>query len=561
MLLLGLLLLPGLTVRAIQRWEEEPASLAVNPGEEAVLACRVTNMEGDCRWERRPGAGQAAIPVGIYRGKYEWAGRPGVGDCSLRVLQADSEYDSGNWVCQVTASTFHNTDTLISREARLVVRGPPKSVSLSVAGAPLAQGRLQGRAGQEASIACTAQGGNPAPSLAWRLGDAWVEAEPSTEDVEAGTVTSVLRLPLSRSDHQKPLQCRVHHPALTEDMAARTGLSVTFPPETSLSPPAAAISLLEGASHTVTCLVSANPPAQATWLRADTGAEVGSGPVLSLRGVTRQQAGDYTCVATNSLGSSPPRALALNVQFAASVVSVRPGGSLTGQYGGSLELTCEGAGSPAPALSWQQSSPRGVSGRGLGGRLTLSSLQYEDQGEYTCTAENSVGQERSPPVSIALVGPPRVALGDIKGVQLLEGGNAVLEVQWCAAPFPSRQVWLLGGRRGEEVRLAAGLSHDKYRAEPARPGDLPNCYISALHIDGADRLDSREYRLRLENEHGAEEHIARLTVGPQWRRETVIGSVVGAASTLLVALLALACCCRRCCAEQKKVKQEAERTV
>jgi hypothetical protein len=59
------------------------------------------------------------------------------------------------------------------------------------------------------------------------------------------------------------------------------------------------------------------------------------------------------------------------------------------------------------------------------------------------------------------------------------------------------------------VRLAAGLSHDKYRAEPARPGDLPNCYISALHIDGADRLDSREYRLRLENEHGAEEHIAR----------------------------------------------------
>ena len=121
-----------------------------------------------------------------------------------------------------------------------------------------------------------------------------------------------------------------------------------------------------------------------------------------------------------------------------------------------MELQCEGTGSPTPSMSWQQTSARGVAGRyfsknnllcftflylfrGVGGRLTLSGLQYEDQGEYTCLAENSVGQERSPPVSLSVIGPPRVALAHIGGVQLLEGGDAVLEVEWCAAPFP-RQV-------------------------------------------------------------------------------------------------------------------------
>jgi len=196
----------------------------------------------------------------------------------------------------------------------------------------------------------------------------------------------------------------------------------------------------------------------------------------------------------------------------------------------------------------------------VGGRLVLTDLQYEDQGEYTCMAQNTVGSERSPPVSLSLVGPPRVALGHVGGVQLLESGDAVLEVEWCGAPQP-RQVWLLAGRGGEEVQLLAGVSHGKYSAAEARRGELDNCWISALHIIQADSLDNREYRLRLENEHGVEEHVAELRVGVQWGRETLIGSMVGAVSCLLMVVVALGCCCRRCCTDHKKVKTEAERTV
>ena len=42
-----------------------------------------------------------------------------------RILDADFEYDNGRYVCQVTASGFRETDTLISREAVLSVRGEP----------------------------------------------------------------------------------------------------------------------------------------------------------------------------------------------------------------------------------------------------------------------------------------------------------------------------------------------------------------------------------------------------------------------------------------------------
>ena len=299
-------------------------------------------------------------------------------------------------------------------------------------------------------------------------------------------------------------------------------VTVQYPPSTSLSPASPSPALLEGGDHNVTCLASANPPAQVVWVRLGTGEEVGHGAMLVLRIVTRQQAGAYSCTAT-----SEPLTVDLRVQYAARVVAVRPGGALRGQLGGQVELECEGEGSPAPALSWQQTSARGVASRGQGSRLSLSDLQYEDQGEYSCLAENSLGQERSPPVSLEVEGPPRVALGGNGGVQILEGGDAVLEVEWCAAPFP-RQVWLLTGGGGEELSLAAGTSHGQYRAEVARPAHLSNCYVSALHILGADSLATRQLRLRLENEHGTEEHVAQLVVGAQWRREGVVGGLVGA---------------------------------
>ena len=61
--------------------------------------------------------------IGIYPTKYEWAGLSEKGDCSLKILDANLEYDDGVWQCQVTPSSFQSKDSLISEGAELVVRG------------------------------------------------------------------------------------------------------------------------------------------------------------------------------------------------------------------------------------------------------------------------------------------------------------------------------------------------------------------------------------------------------------------------------------------------------
>ena len=101
----------------IQEFIEEPSNIEVNPGELIVLPCLIRNKAGECRWEKD------GTPVGMYEDKYEWAGNVLSGDCGLVISDASVEYDTGAWLCQVTASDFTQKDTLISREVRINVRG------------------------------------------------------------------------------------------------------------------------------------------------------------------------------------------------------------------------------------------------------------------------------------------------------------------------------------------------------------------------------------------------------------------------------------------------------
>ena len=83
------------------QWEEEPSYREDNPVGEVVMVC-------ECRWERHN------MPIAAYPGKYEWAWDT---EASLRILATKYLYENRAWVCQVTASSFRECDTLISHLA------------------------------------------------------------------------------------------------------------------------------------------------------------------------------------------------------------------------------------------------------------------------------------------------------------------------------------------------------------------------------------------------------------------------------------------------------------
>ncbi|KAH0545918.1 hypothetical protein KQX54_004471 [Cotesia glomerata] len=100
--------------------------------------------------------------------KYEWVASPDLGDCSLWVRSATLEFDDGLWQCQVTASDFTTQDALASEPARLVVRVSPQRPQIEYAGGViLPGGNVTARAGEIATLTCTARYGNPPPLIKW----------------------------------------------------------------------------------------------------------------------------------------------------------------------------------------------------------------------------------------------------------------------------------------------------------------------------------------------------------------------------------------------------------
>ncbi|XP_053819431.1 roundabout homolog 3 [Vidua chalybeata] len=135
------------------------------------------------------------------------------------------------------------------------------------------------------------------------------------------------------------------------------------------------------------------------------------GGKLMVASTHKSDAGVYVCVATNVVGERDSEPAEL-VVFERPAFGKRPHNQVV-LVEGTAEFACEVVGDPQPAARWRKEEGEMPLGRWEvlpDNTLRISRLQVEDEGTYTCVADNSVGRSEASGTLTVHV-PPQLVTG------------------------------------------------------------------------------------------------------------------------------------------------------
>ncbi|XP_068157245.1 uncharacterized protein side-VI [Drosophila tropicalis] len=309
------------------------------------------------------------------------------------------------YTCQ--ASNFHKKYVATNITIELYLR--PLLVEISFNNQPMSADRKY-------EIECQAIGSRPPAKITWWMGNVELHGHSQKVSEDGNVSASVLSITPSREDHGKALSCRATNELVRNGIRETAmKLNVFFIPTlqldlgSNLNPE----DIEEGDDVYFECKVHANPAAyKVVWKHNHqiiqhnqrAGVIVSSGD-LALQGVTRHQAGNYTCTASNVEGDGDSNVVELKVMYKP---ICRPDQKKI--YGvarnEAAEIVCEVDAFPPPEnFKWSfnntaetfdmpQSGFRPHSAQGS--TLTYTPVKEMDFGTIMCWADNNVGQQKEP---------------------------------------------------------------------------------------------------------------------------------------------------------------------
>ncbi|XP_053341492.1 hemicentin-1 [Clarias gariepinus] len=253
------------------------------------------------------------------------------------------------------------------------------------------------------------------------------------------------------------------------------------------------------------CVVSGVPAPGITWLKDGRPVDAtqgllkleSGGKVLHIKEARVEDAGKYTCVATNAAGEAQQN-IRLSVheppviQFAGETVNQ------TILAGYQIQMQCKATGSPVPAMTWYKdsrplTSAAGVSILNRGQVLEIDRAQVSDAGLYKCVAVNVAGTAELT-LSLQVYVPPSISS---KGgvVTVVVNDPIKLECEASGLPVPSL-TWLKEGSpvssSSNGIQLLAGGKMLSFRS--AQVSDAGHYTCVAVNAGGEQQ---KEYDLHV----------------------------------------------------------------
>ncbi|XP_073457957.1 sialic acid-binding Ig-like lectin 12 isoform X1 [Aquarana catesbeiana] len=229
---------------------------------------------------------------------FQLMGNPDNGDCTLMITDA-KEQDSGMYHFRFEDGQANNRKySYLSKMITIQVKDFNEKPVISDPGI-LTEGK-------KVTITCTAPRGCPNAIITWKN--------------QRGIWTNSANLTFvpTRSHHQTSLTCQMTFSSLKSYTQNEITLSVQYPPSifiTNETPEMYAIpnhttnqevTVQEGSSLALKCLVDSNPGAQVTWMKGERNVlnkGNGSELMLYLSNITANEADKYHCLAHNNLGA------------------------------------------------------------------------------------------------------------------------------------------------------------------------------------------------------------------------------------------------------------------
>ncbi|XP_053178575.1 hemicentin-1 [Scomber japonicus] len=406
-----------LTVQELPVIQFHPATLDVILNNPITLPCRATGSpRPTITWQKEginiPTTGNH--PVLLPNG-------------SLQISKA-SVSDSGTYIC-----VAQNPAGTALGKTKLRVQVPPVISSETQ--------EYLAPVDSSVTLQCQADG-SPSPSVTWHK-----DGQPLSESVRERVLSSgSLQIAFIQPSDTGRYTCIAANVAGT--VSLEMSLTVQIPP--SIRGTEQDVAVVENSQAQLVCVADGVPQPTLSWEKDGNHLSESTGEYTILPSgelvidiAQLDDAGSYTCVATNAVGQDSQTVM-LSVHTHPVFTELL--GDVALNKGERLLLTCGVSGIPPPKITWAFNNniiPVHYDHMNGHSELVIERVSKDDSGTYTCVAENSIGTIKS--LGFVYVKEPPIIDGDLHSNRIEPlGGNAILNCEVRGDPLPTIQ-WSKSG--------------------------------------------------------------------------------------------------------------------